>query len=311
MRITAQLIDGKTNHHVWSETYDRQLQDIFTIQDEVTMNILTAIKVEVVGYHERTLLAARSRTNNLRAYLKLLEGIAYNNQNKFAEAKETFEEALSLDRNCASTYGWLAWAYLMDVWFGPSETRVQSLNSAFEYAKKCLALNNSDPGCHGTLGHAYLLKRDYQKAVSEGERAIELMPNSSGAATMFGWTLRSVGRYEEAIREYERAMRLDPMRIEWPLTQLCSTYFMMGRHEEAIATCRKSLGLRRKQLAAWLTLVMAYSSLDRMDEARAAASEVLKLSPNFSVDHIAKALPYKSKAVRDSMVAALRKAGMN
>jgi len=310
VRITAQLIDGKTNHHVWSETYDRQLKDIFAIQDEVTISILTAVKVEVVGDAERTLLSAASRTSNLRAYLKLLEGIAYNNQNKFAESKEAFEEALSLDRNCASTYGWLAWAYLMDVWFGPSATRAQSLQSAFEYAEKCLSLNNPDPGCHSTLGHAYLLKRDYQKAVSEGKRSIELMPNSPSSATMFGWTLRSVGRYEEAIREYERAMRLDPMQIRWPLTQLGTTYFMMGRHEEAIATCRKSLDLSRTQLAAWLILVMAYSSLDRMDEARAAASEVLKLSPNFSVDHFAKALPYKNEADREFMVDALRKAGM-
>ena len=105
-------------------------------------------------------------------------------------------------------------------------------------------------------------------------------------------------------------MRLDPMRIEWPLTQLCSTYFMMRRHEEAIEACRKSIDLRQTSLAAWITLVMAYNSLDRMDEAHAAASEVLKLNPNFSVEHFAKALPYKSEAARQFMVDALRKAGM-
>ena len=110
--------------------------------------------------------------------------------------------------------------------------------------------------------------------------------------------------------EYERAMRLDPMSIEWPLTQLGTTYVMMRRHEAAIETCRKSLGLSPTSLAAWLTLVMAYSSLDRMDEARAAASEVLKLSPNFSVKHFAKAMPYKNEAVREFMADALRKAGL-
>jgi adenylate cyclase len=287
------------------------LKDIFAIQDEVTMNILTAVKVEVVGDAERT-LAAASRTSNLRAYLKILEGFAHSNENRFTESRKAFEEALSLDPNCATIYGSLAWAHLLDVWFGLSATRSQSLRLAFEYAEKCLALDESNPGCHGALGHAYLLKRDYQKAVSEGKRSIELNPNSPESATTYGWTLRSVGRYEEAIREYERAMRLDPMRIQWPLTQLGSTYFMMGRHEEAIAACRKSLELSRGRggLAAWLTLVMAYSSLDRMDEARAAASEVLKLSPNFSVEHFAKALPYKNEPDREFMVDALRKAGM-
>lgn len=297
------------NRPVWAETYDRKLKDIFAIQDEVTINILKAVKVEVVGDAERTFAAIR--TSNLRAYLKLLEGIAYNNQNKFAESRKAFEEALSLDPKCAATYGWLAWAHLIDVWFGPSAAREQSLKMAFEYAEKCLALDDSDPGCHRTLGHAYLLKRDYEKAVSEGERSIELNPNSPESATMFGWILRYVGRYEEAIKEYERAMRLDPMRIQWPLTHLCSTYLVMRRFEEAIATCRKSIELRRTALVAWINLVVAYSLLDQMDEARAAASEVLKLNPNFSVEHLAETVPYKNKADTEFLIDALRKAGMN
>jgi TolB-like protein/cytochrome c-type biogenesis protein CcmH/NrfG len=309
VRITAQLIDGKTNHHVWAETYDRKLKDIFAIQDEVTINILRAVKVEVVGDAERTFAAIR--TSNLRAYLKLLRGIAYNNQNKFVESRKAFEEALSLDPKCAATYGWLAWAHLIGVWFGHSTTREQSLKMAFEYAEKCLALDDSDPGCHRTLGHAYLLKREYEKAVSEGERSIELSPNSPESATMFGWTLRYVGRYEEAIKEYERAMRLDPMRIQWPLTHLCSTYLVMRRFEEAIAACRKSIELRRTALVAWINLVVAYSLLDRMDEAHAAVSEVLKLNPNFSVEHLAETVPYKNEADTEFLIDALRKAGMN
>jgi TolB-like protein/Tfp pilus assembly protein PilF len=310
VRITAQLIDGKTNHHVWSETYDRQLKDIFAIQDEVTIKVLTAVKVEVVGDAERV-LAAASRTSNLRAYLKILEGMAHGNANRFTESTEALEEAMSLDPNCVAIYEYLAWAKFMDVWFGPSATRGQSLQSAFEYAQKCLALDESNPGCHSVLGHAYLLKRDYQKALSEGKRSIELNPNSPESATMYGWTLRSVGRYEEAIQEYKRAMRLDPMQIIFPLSQLGATYLMMGRPEEAIATNRQVLALRKEGgLAVWIVQAMAYSSLDRMEEARAAVSEVLKRSPNFSLEHFAKTLPYKSEAVRQAMVDALRKAGM-
>jgi TolB-like protein/cytochrome c-type biogenesis protein CcmH/NrfG len=308
VRITAQLIDGKTNQHIWSETYDRELKDIFAVQDEITMKILTNVKIKLTGDEDQTLAAAK-RSTNLQAYLKILEGIANQNESRFSEAKKAFEEALSLDPK-SPAYGWVAWTYLMDVWFGPTATRAQSLGKAFEYAKKCIEQDDSNEGCNRTLGHAYLLKRDYEKALYYGKRSIELNPNSTNSASMFGWTLRSVGRFEEAIREYERAMRLDPKCVELPLTQLGTTYVMMGRYEEAIEALRKSLGIKPRNLAAWITLVMAYSSLDRMEEARAAAAEVLKLNPNFSVEPFSKAMPYKNPETAKFMVDALRKAGM-
>jgi TolB-like protein/cytochrome c-type biogenesis protein CcmH/NrfG len=308
VRITSQLIEGKTNHHIWSETYDRELKDVFAVQDEITMKILTNVKVRLTGGEDQ-ISTAMKRATNLQAYLKILEGIAYINESKFSEARKTFEEALSLDQK-SPAYGWVAWTYLMDVWFGPTATRTQSLGKAFEYAQKCIEMDDSNEGCNRTIGHAYLLKRDYEKALYYGKRSIEMNPNSSNSATMFGWTLRSVGEYEEAVRVYERAMRLDPKSIQMPLTQLGTTYVMMRRHEEAIEACRKSIGIRPRNLAAWVTLVMAYSSLDRMEEARTAASEVLKISPNFSVEDFAKATPYKNEADREFMADALRKAGM-
>jgi len=105
-------------------------------------------------------------------------------------------------------------------------------------------------------------------------------------------------------------MRLDPGDTAFPLFQLGTTYVMMRRHEEAIEACRKSLGMQPRNMPAWLTLVMAYSSLDRIEDARAAASEVLKLSPNFSVEHFARAMPYKNETDREFMAEALRKAGL-
>ena len=308
VRITAQLIDGKTNHHIWSETYDRELKDVFAVQDDITMKILTNVKVKLTGGEDQIITAAK-RSANLHAYLKILEGIEYMNKDKYSEARKVFEEAFSLEQN-SPAYGWLAWTYLMDVWFGPSDSRAQSFAKAFEYAKGCLEMDDYSEGCNRTIGHAYLLKRDYDKAIYYGSRAIEINPNSALSATMFGWTLRCVGRYEEAIQQYERAMRLDPKSIATPLTQLGTTYVMMRRHEEGIEACRKSLEIQSRNLAAWITLVIAYSSLDRMEEASAAASEVLKMNPNFSVEHFAKAMPYKNQADRELMADALRKAGM-
>jgi len=164
-------------------------------------------------------------------------------------------------------------------------------------------------GGPAALGHAYLLKRDYEKAISEGKLATELSPNSSMAASHLGWTLRSVRRYEEALKEYERALRLDPLN-SYTATQIGTTYLMMGRFEESISTCKKALEGNFRNLAAHLTLAMAYSSSDKMDEARAAASDVLKISPNFSLENFAKSLPYKNEADRDFIAHALRNAGL-
>jgi adenylate cyclase len=307
LRITAQLIDATTGNHLWAERYDREMKDIFAIQDEITMKIVGSC-LQLTTAEMGTL---RSRyPSNLQAYLKLLEGMGYNYGSKFSDAMRSFEEALNLDPHYPPTYAWLAWAHMWNVWFGPSATRGQSLEKAFQFAEKAKALDDKSFAGPNALGHAYLLKRDYDKALSEGKLATELAPNSAVAATNFGWTLRSVGRYEEAMKEYERALRLDPLNTDHTLTQMGTTYLMMRRYQESISSCKKALQRNPRFLAAHITLAMAYSLLGNMEEAREASSEVLKLSPNFSVEHFAKALPYKNEADREFMADALRNAGL-
>jgi adenylate cyclase len=308
LRITAQLIDAITGHHLWSERYDRELKDIFAIQDEITIKIITALRVQLTAGERARVL--EKHTNNLQAYLKILEGIQYGRISKHNEAIERFEEALTLDPQCAVTYSLLSWENLMNVWFGSIATRAESFKRAFEFAEKCKALDDEFYGCRQVLGHAYLMKRQYDKAISEGKLSIELNPNSAMSAVMYGWTLRSVGRYEDALREQERGMRLDPLIPIMPMYQICATYNVMRRHDEAIATCKKVVELNPKSSPAYFQLVVAYSTLGQMDEARAAASEILKLHPNFSVEQFAKAIPYKKKADKDLLVNSLLKAGL-
>ena len=309
VRITAQLIDAKTGHHLWAERYDRDLKDIFDIQDEITKKIITALMVQLTeGEFARIL---DRQTNNIQAFMKILEGSGYFGEDKYSEGMKCFEEAISLDPQCASAHSWLSWAHLMNVWFGPSATRKQSLKKAFELAEKCKALDDTHGGCYGALSHAYLMKRDYDKAISEGKRSVELNPNTSKYAVNYGWALRSVGRYEDALLEYERALRLNPLDKAGPLEHICTTYNMMRRHEEAIETCKKVIELAPRSLPSYINLAVAYIELDQMDEAREAADKVLKINPNLSLVSLEKSLPYKNKADRDLIVNGLRKAGLN
>jgi TolB-like protein/cytochrome c-type biogenesis protein CcmH/NrfG len=307
VRITAQLIDGKTNQHLWSETYDRELKDVFAVQDEITMKILTSVKVKLTGGEDQISPTAK-RATNLQAYLKILEGVAHVNDSKFSEGRRLFEEALSLDPK-SPAYSWVGFTYLMDVWFGPTATQAQALGKAFEYGEKCLDQDETNETCHRTLGYAYTLKRDHEKALHHGRRSIELNPNSAMSASFLAFSLRCAGEYEEAVRQCERAIRLDP-RDSVPFFHMGTTYVMMKRHEDAIQALRKSIEINPKQMPAWVALTMAYSSLDRMEDARAAAAEVLKRSPNFSVEHFVKAMPYKDEEPRQFMADALRKAGL-
>jgi adenylate cyclase len=199
---------------------------------------------------------------------------------------------------------------MMNVWYGPSATRAQSLSKAFEFAEKCKELDPKAATGPIALGHAYLLKRDYDKAIAEGKLATELAPNSAFAATILGWTLRSVGQYEDAMKEYDRALRIDPLDTDFTLTQMGTTYLMMRRYDDSISACKKALQKNSRILSGHITLAMAYSSSDKMEEAHAAASDVLRINPNFSVEHFAKALPFKHEEDRVLMVEALRKAGL-
>ena len=307
LRITAQLIDATTGSHLWAERYDRDMKDVFAMQDEITMKVVSSF----VRVTELEMWPIRDRyPSNLQAYLKLLEGMAFWHESKYSDAMRSFEEALSLDPGFPGTYEWIAKTHLMNIWFGPSKTHSQSLEKAIEFAEKAKALSPELSTGSAVLGHAYLHKRDYEKALLEGKLGTEHAPNSSGAAIYLGWTLRSVCRYEEALDEYDRALRLDPLNTVCTMQQIGTTHFMMGRFEESIVACKKALEQNPSHLASHVTLAMAYSELGKMEEAGEAASEVLKISPNFSLKDFEKALPYKHEEDRVSMINALRKAGL-
>ena len=308
LRITAQLIDAIKGHHVWAERYDRELQDIFAIQDEITIKILSALRFKLTMKEKAWVL--ERHTDNLQAYLKILEGMGYMAEHKYDEASWCFEEARTLDPQCAEAYYWETAAHAHNYWWGPYSTRERSLQKAFESGKKCTELDDEFAGCSMVMGLVYLSQREYDKAVSEGKRAVEGYPNSPAAATFLGWTLRTVGRHEESLRELERALRLDPITPSFPLANLGGTYLAMGRYKEAIAAFKKTVELSPRSVSAYIGLAIAYSSVGRMDEARLTAAQIMKLRPNFSAKHFAMMLPYKDETYKDFVLHGLLKAGL-
>jgi adenylate cyclase len=311
LRVSAQLIDAITGNLLWSESYDRNLEDIFTIQAEITMKVLGVLDVKL-EYGEMARMMVKG-TNNLEAYIKVLHGIdhfRHSNKEANAQAQQMGKEAIALDPAYAEAYRLLAWTHLFDIHLGSSKSPEESLAQAFEKSQKAIMLDDFDGPAHALLGQLYLMKRQYAKAIAEGEQAIELAPNSAQCLGYLSRVLHYAGKHEESIASLKKALRLDPIPPKRFLLMLGMNYMHLGKYEEAIEEFKKVLHSNPHDLLTNISLTAAYSLLGREEEARVAAAEVLKLNPEFSIKHITKKWPYKNQSDLDLIVSALRKVGL-
>jgi adenylate cyclase len=269
IRITAQLIDAVGGHHLWAERYDRNLSDIFAVQDEITKNIITAMQVKLTEGEQAR--ATAKGTTNLEAYLKCLQANELIYQSSIegnALGKQLAEEAIALDPEYAVAYRVLARAHMMDVWLGTSTYPKKSIAKAIELVQKALVLDDTYADAHGTLGSLYTMTRQYDKAVAQGEKAVSLNPNSAYAYAMLGKTLRFAGRWEEAVQAYKKAIRLNPIPTNNILFGLGISYAFTGQYEEAIRWCEKAVHQQPDDIFAHLLLAAVYSFSGREEEAK-------------------------------------------
>jgi adenylate cyclase len=312
VRITAQLIDVFTGNHVFSERYERELQDLFVIQDDVTAKIMTAMRVKLTHGEQDRMLA--KGTKNLEAYLKLLQSREHReivSKEHQALSRQLAEEAIALDPGYAMAYSAVAAAIGNEVWAGAYKNPKEALERAIELSQKAISIDESLAFPHIVLGYLSILaKRDYEKGIAEAERAVALEPNSADAYTQLGINLSWAGRPEEAIPLLKKAIRLSPIPPARCLINLGACYRVLGQYEEAIAIYMKILQKQPDQVLARLGLAATLILAGREDEARTQAAELLRIDPKFSLERFAKTLTYKNQAEIDRCVEALRKAGL-
>jgi adenylate cyclase len=177
-------------------------------------------------------------------------------------------------------------------------------------AQKALAMDDSIPFAHGVLAQFYGLKREYDKGIAEGERAVALAPGGASVLSQYAINLNYAGRPEEAIPLFQKAIRLNPVAPTGILLQFANALRITGRYEEAVSAYKKSLEREPNNIFAHANLAATYIMMGREKEARAEAAEVLRINPKFSLDYIAKILPYKDQSVNDNLINAGRKAGL-
>ncbi|MBW1707596.1 MAG: tetratricopeptide repeat protein, partial [Deltaproteobacteria bacterium] len=311
VRITAQLVDAMTGHHLWAERYDRDLKDIFALQDEITLKVITALRVKLTEGEQARLIG--KGTKNLEAYVKTLQArkqFYRMNKQGSMESRRLAKESIALDPEYAPPYTILALTHMMDLWFKFSKSPKESMGLAVEAAQKALALDDSNPATHFGLCMLYIMQKKHDKAIAAAKRAVELSPSGANAYSAMGTALRYAGRPEEAIPLFKKAISLNPISSSLLLRNLGGAYLLAGRHEEAIVVFKRSLQERPNDLFTHLGLAVCFISLGREEEARAEAKEVLRIHPKFSLEHFAKTLPYKDQSVVDNTIACLRKAGL-
>ncbi|MEJ2727225.1 MAG: adenylate/guanylate cyclase domain-containing protein [Deltaproteobacteria bacterium] len=308
VRISAQLIDAIKGAHVWAERYDRDLKDIFAIQDDITKQVITALHVKLTIGEDARIIA--ENTDSLEAYLKYLQAREYHARMTREDnhtSRRLVEEVLSMDPEYANAYALLGATHMLDVWLQATDSPRESIGRAIELEKKAIALGAN---AHHVLGFIYSMIGQHDKATTECRQALELAPNSALAHSFYGLVLNKTGHFEEAVHELEQGLRLDPFASSFSLRALAAAYCNAGRPEDAIAVSKKATQKAPDDLIARVILTQAYSLAGQKDEAHKEAEEVLRINANFSLKSFEKSLGYKNQADTERVIATLRKAGL-
>ena len=310
VRINAQLIDAISDQHLWAEHYDRDMKDIFSLQDEVILKIASAMSVNLTSGEQAR--AWGKGTKSLEAYLKLLQGHEYfrkGNRESNAMTRRMAEEAIALDPKYADAYALLGATHYADVFLGTGRPK-DSIEKAIELTQKALAMNGSLPEARSRLGVLYSWSGRYDEGIAEAERGVELDPNSGHANFNLSVVLRYAGRPKEAIPAIQKALRLEPIPPDNYVQNLAMVYWQSGDCKEALATCDKGLKRDPDSLNSHAIMATVYSSCGREREARREAAEVLRINPKFTVESYTRILPYKNPSDRERTAQGLRKAGL-
>ncbi|MGD9045938.1 MAG: tetratricopeptide repeat protein, partial [Desulfobacterales bacterium] len=308
VRITAQLIDAKNGQHLWAENYDRDLHDIFEIQDEITKKIVTSMRLNLTEGEQARLFG--KQTKNLDVYLKLAQLLSLSRvgtKESIMRYGQIAQEIIDIEPDNPVGYRHMGWyhRHLAGFRISPRE----NLGKALMWGKKALAMDESDGFAHALLGYIYYQMRKYEKAIESGKRSVELQPNGAMVHVLYGNTLNSASRVDEAIAYIRKAIRLNPFPAFYYYQYLGSAYAQKGQYEKALTEFRKAHQQAPKSPWPHVFLATTYTLLGRDEEARASTGKCLELMPNMSVSLISKTWAINNQDHRELVLEAMRKAG--
>jgi adenylate cyclase len=315
IRVNAKLIDAASGAHRWAERYDRKVSDVFAVQDEVTRAIVTVLSGYLnMAEAERTLLKPPAAWQAYDYYLQATRaywlGFTERAVASIYEARRLLEKSLSIDPNYARAYAILARTYIV-TYLEPRDCDyllAAGLERAHEFARKAVELDGGLPEAHAQFGWVLLFQRRHEAAIVEYERAISLNPNFSD--TGFGLCLMFAGEPGRAIDILQANLRLEPFQNASRLGYIGHAHYMLNRYPEAIPALRECAWLMPNFRIVRLWLAAAYAQAGQLTEARAAANDVRRIEPEFTIDRWKATAVYKNQEDAEHLFDGLRKAGL-
>jgi adenylate cyclase len=310
VRITAQLIDALTGHHVWAERYDRELGDLFAIQDDITTSIAAAVEPEIMEVEERRATTRRSLTGydlvqrgNWHLYKFAPESIA--------EAQRLFTAAIEADPNYAPAYASMAYSKYISAQFGADFEA--TLQSAFEYARKAVALDEKDARAHMFFAQSSLWLRRHEDAIAAARQAIALNPSLAHAYSVLGYALDCVGEFEEALKTVAHSFRLRPhdRTVGRCIPAMAVAHYQLGAYEAAEETARRAVILTPPYWLGHQMLAASRGQLGRKADAAQCVEEIRRREPEISRSAYSARLPFREAIYAQRIEEGLAKAGWN
>ena len=311
VRITAQLVDATTGYHIWAERYDREIRDVFALQDEVTEQIISALAVELTVAEQGRM--GRAPTGDPGAYDLVLRGQDERRRatrEANAEARRLFVKAMDLDPQYARAYVGLSWAHLQN-WQFLWSTGPESLERARELAERAIALDDTLIEGHSLLGQIYLWKKEHDRAIAQAERAVALGPSNADGHETLAEVLAWAGRPEDSIRVIRQAMRLDPHYPYFYLWTFGHASYLLERNQDALDAFNRIKRQNPNFLPAHAYLAVLLVEMGQEKEAREAWSRAGQLSPAASLASLRERLPYRRPADLERFLTAAYKAGLH
>jgi TolB-like protein/cytochrome c-type biogenesis protein CcmH/NrfG len=285
IRVAAQLIDGTSGEHIWAETYDRKVTDIFALQDEISGIVAASLVGDLTRAEGER--AHQRGTNNLEAWSLYQLGLQHFDRytrDDFAEARRLFEQAAELDSRFATALGQAAVAGYSELMLGASEPREQLVASIMSNARRAVELDPRDPAAHLGLAGFYLTEVEVTNALESINRAVDLNPSMPEAWIWFGFTQILAGNPNATIKATTQAQHLNPQGpMVWIYDNFALAYWELGRYKEGLAAARRLVAVNPSYPTGYAYIAMNAVALGRLEEARAAILEGRRIEPDLSL----------------------------
>jgi adenylate cyclase len=307
VRINAQLVNAITGLHIWAERFDRELTDVFALQDEVIKKIVVALKVKLTDAEMGGL--EKRYTESIEAYDLFLKGqqafFKFTREGN-REARNLYRGAVERDPKFARAWANLGWTHARDYQDGWTASPGESLDTALVLAKKGIVLDPTSSRVHWILGQVRLFRREYERALEAVRKAIELSPSNADARVLLARILAFSGDPKESVRLIEEAMQINPYYPMQYSMNVGIAYFAAKNYDKAevalLEAANRNPGAQRVRM--WL--VATYANAGKMEEAAWELQELMMLNPSFSVESIERSIPFRDETIRDRLVNGLR-----